>query len=79
MKAVQTRHRIKIPNRIAVLAAIMLLVSSVVGTGEPDAPNTMAQQLNDTVVEGAVTELATVAAAVSKPAASTISSLIFRF
>jgi hypothetical protein len=79
VKTFKNRNRLKIPNRIAGLAAILLLVSSVVAPVNPDSQTTLAQQLNEAVVEEAVTELTTVAVAVTKPAAATISSLIFRF
>ncbi|MDZ4730972.1 MAG: hypothetical protein SH820_13625 [Xanthomonadales bacterium] len=82
VKNFKTRNRIKIPNHVAVLAAIILLVSSVAtptSQSSTAAGTSLTQQLNDAVVEPAVIELATVAATVSKPATFTISSLIFRF
>lgn len=79
MKNFKTRNRIKIPNSIAALAAILLLVISVADPGNPNAQNIMAQQTSENVVDETVAEIETVAATARKPATFNISSLIFRF
>lgn len=79
MKNFTTRNRIKIPNRIAALAAILLLVTSVSDPHNPDEQTTLAQQQKDNVVDETAAEYATVAAAMHKPGSFNISSLIFRF
>lgn len=79
MKRFKFKHRLKIPNRIAALAAILLLVSSVADTGSPDAQSMTAQQMSEAVIEETVNELATVTASVPKSGSFNISSLIFRF
>jgi len=78
----RTRTRLKISNRIAAVAAMGLLLSSVVDPSLltlKDAQNSAAQQENSSVADETVTELVGVAVTAAKPVARNISSLIFRF
>jgi len=76
------RTRLKISNRIAAVAAMGLLLSSV---ADPSlltlktTQNSVAQQENTSVTDETVTELVGVAVTAAKPVARNISSLIFRF
>jgi hypothetical protein len=78
MKKFKMKNRLKIPNRVAALAAVTLLVTGVAGPGNPDDQLITAQQVTD-AVEETTAELATAAASVRKPGSFNISSLIFRF
>lgn len=75
--------RLKISNRLAAMAAMLLVVSSTVGpVNRAQVDDAIAQaQQEETRLEGAVAELASVASAVgqSTTRAFKISSLIFRF
>jgi len=76
------RTRMKISNRIAAMAAMGLLLSSVAGPSLltlKAAQNSVAQQENTSVTDETVTELVGVAVTAAKPVARNISSLIFRF
>ncbi len=76
------KNRLKIPNRIAAMAAIMLLMSSFVDSTHLTTNATQSSvEQNVTVsnADEAVTDLVTVAVTAAKPASINISSLIFRF
>lgn len=81
--------RLKVPNHLAVLAAMMLLASGMMGPVtllEAEESAGLAKQAEESNLEGAVTELATAVSQTANQAASNatnkainISLLIFRF
>ncbi len=79
MRKFKIKNRLKIPNRVAALAAILLLVSSVADTDKSDTQTMTAQQMSEAVIEETVNELATVTTTTSRRGSFNISSLIFRF
>lgn len=76
------RNRIKIPNRVAALAALSIVLGSIAHPEQlqmPDNQESLVQQNRNSSVDEAVTELAGVAVTAAKPVNLDISSLIFRF
>jgi len=76
------RNRPKIPNRVAALAAVLIVVSCIADPEQlklADSHNSLTQQDSNSSVDETVNELVGVAVAAVKPANFNISKLIFRF
>jgi len=76
------RNRIKIPNGVAALAAIVVVLGSMAHPDHlklADNQDSQTQQDKNSSVDESVSELVGVAVSAAKPVKLNISSLIFRF
>lgn len=76
------RNRIKIPNGVAALAALVAMLGIIAHPDQlklADNQVSLAQQEKNSTVDESVSELVGVAVSAAKPVKLKISSLIFRF